>query len=170
MSKAIILFGVLLFSAVFLTKAIKYGCDVVEVVYAKACLIQTMDQIIRLIKFQQVILKDINVPFQTSICRNNFSNVLTNTYRNVIDAYADVKAYNDKMRNDYSNARLLSYEDNIASLNNFLHEYDVYLIRYDVAKDNLFILNRYLPEYEFVTSKVNFMRDNGIDGTRMQLF
>ena len=170
MSRALILFSILLISAVFLTKAIKYGYDIVEAVYAKACLIQTMDQIIRLIKFQQVILKDINVPFQTSICRNNFSNVLTSTYSNVIAAHADVKAYNDKMKNDYSNARLLSYEDNIASLNNFLHEYDVYLIRYDVAKDSLFILNRYLPKYEFVTSKVNFMRDNGIDGTRMQLF
>jgi hypothetical protein len=53
----------------------------------------------------------------------------------------------------------------MSSINILLLEYDIYNVRYSVAKDNVRVLNRIFKDYPFLDSEINFKMDNGIKGT-----
>ena len=50
-----------------------YVVNVIEMLYAKSCIMQTIDQIIKMIRYQQIILAELGIPYKTQLSRNNFS-------------------------------------------------------------------------------------------------
>lgn len=143
-----------------------YITELIEMFYARACLIQTIDQITRMFKYQQIILSDIGIPMRTSICRQNFNDLLKNTYDIIIQAYHSDFSKKSKVLNPEHFKHLKeSYEANLNSINILLLEYDTYNVRYSYAKDKLLGINRWFQDYPFLEGDIDFRRDNGIENS-----
>lgn len=156
---ALLLFAVLCFGIYYM---ISYF---VEMVYAKACLIQTIDEIIKMFRYEQIILAKLGIAYKTSICRGNFNNLLMPVYNGIRRAYEDIPNRHKNMPDDYYESLMQSYTDNINSINILLMDYEIYNVRYSVARDKLLVFSKLFVDYPFLDTDLKFRLDNGIAGT-----
>lgn len=156
---ALVLFVILCLSIYYL---ISYF---VEMLYSKACLIQTVDEIIKMFRYEQIILAKLGIAYKTSICRSNFNELLMPVYNGIRQAYEDIPHRHKWIPDEYYESLYQSYTDNINSINILLMDYEIYNVRYSVAKDKLLVLSRLFDNYPFLDTDLKFRLDNGIAGT-----
>jgi hypothetical protein len=143
-----------------------YVSNVIDAVYSRQLLVDAMDQIIKLFKYQQVLLADIDIPVRFTLSRATFTDNVLEVYRHMNAAYTnDIDKVIDRFPEEHGKSTKLSYEDNINSINIFLSEYNALNVRYSVDKDNLPFVNRLFPEYKFLDQDLKYMSDNGIENT-----
>lgn len=157
---------IVIFLGFLLSIVCNYIINLVDAIYSRECLIETMDQVIRLFKYQQILLADINIPVRFTLSRALFTDNILEVYRYMNSAYTnDVDKALEGYSEEHAKSTRLSYEDNVNSINLYLSEYNAFNVRYSVDRDSLPILNRFLPEYKFLDSDVTYTQDNGIEGT-----
>lgn len=142
-----------------------YVIEFIEMMYARACLLQTIDQVIKIVRYQQIILSELGIPYKTPICRSNFNKLILSVHRGIIKAYWDLPKRKHNVSESHYVGLEASYTDNINALNLLLADYNIYNVRYSVAKDKCHLLNKMLPEYPFLDQDLQYKLDNGIDGT-----
>ena len=142
-----------------------YVVNVIEMLYAKSCITQTIDQIIKMIRYQQIILAELGIPYKTQLSRNNFSTYIVPLYFGVLEAYWDLPKKRFKFTKDHYASLEASYTDNINALNLLLEDYTVYNIRYRYAKDKCHLINNTFDDFPFLDDKIRYHMDNGIQGT-----
>ena len=142
-----------------------YVVNVIEMLYAKSCITQTIDQIIKMIRYQQIILAELGIPYKTQLSRNNFSIYIVPLYFGILEAYWDLPKKRFKFTKDHYASLEASYTDNINALNLLLEDYTVYNIRYRYAKDKCHLINNTFDDFPFLDDKIRYHMDNGIQGT-----
>ena len=143
----------------------EYAVNFIEMLYAKSCVTQTIDQIIKMIRYQQIILAELGIPYKTQLSRNNFSTYIVPLYFGILEAYWDLPKKRFKFTKEHYESLEASYTDNINALNLLLEDYTVYNIRYRYAKDKCHLLNAIYDDFPFLDDKIKYHMDNGIQGT-----
>lgn len=137
----------------------------IEMFYAKACLLQTIDEIIKMIRYEQIILAKLGISYKTPICRSNFNELIIPVYNGIRRAYQDLHYKENTYSHNHVESLIQSYTDNINSINLLLLDYDVYNVRYSVARDKLLFADKLFTDYPFLDTDLQFRLDNGIEGT-----
>lgn len=158
----LILLFLLILVACYIVNIISYA---IEMFYAKACLLQTIDEIIKMVRYEQIILAKLGISYKTQICRSNFNELIIPVYNGIRRAYQDLHYKENTYSQNHVESLIQSYTDNINSINLLLLDYDIYNIRYSVARDKLLFANMLLTDYPFLDTDLKFRLDNGIAGT-----
>ena len=137
-----------------------------DMFFARSCLIDSMDTVIRLLKFQQVILSEVGIPVRFSMNRQIFTRDIKDVHKAMTEAYIkDYKKCCSKLSPEYAEAQMRSYVDNVNAINLALLEYDSNNVRYSNDCDHVPILSRIMPRYNFLDNDIAFREDNGLEGT-----
>lgn len=142
-----------------------YVVNFIEMLYAKSCITHTIDQIIKMIRYQQIILAELGISYKTQLSRSNFSTYIVPLYFGILEAYWDLPKKRFKFTKDHYASLEASYTDNINALNLLLEDYTVYNIRYRYAKDKCHLINNTFDDFPFLDDKIRYHMDNGIQGT-----
>ena len=165
MEKICYIFIVLLIGCIagYVYTTVQYLLDMF---YARACLIDNMDSVIRLLKFQQIILSEVGIPCRFSMSRQIFTRDIKSVHTTVIKAFLDdYDKCSTKLSPEYLEAQKTSYTDNINAINLALLDYDASNVRYSNDIDHIPVLCRLMPRYDFLDQDIAFRKDNGIKGT-----
>ena len=144
---------------------VQYVEDFIEMVYAKACLLQTIDEVVKIVRYQQIILSELGIPYKTHLNRSNFDSLILPIHRSLISAYWDLGKPNVRISEEHYNSLHASYVDNLNPLNILLADYNIYNVRYMYARDKCVLLNNMFPIYPFLNEDIKYRLDNGISGT-----
>lgn len=137
-----------------------------DMFFARSCLIDSMDAVIRLLKFQQVILSEVGIPVHFSMNRQIFTRDIKEVHKAMTEAYIrDYKKCSLKLSPEYAEAQQRSYIDNINAINLALLDYDSNNVRYSNDCDHIPILGMIMPRYQFLDNDIAFRKDNGLEGT-----
>lgn len=142
-----------------------YALNFIEMVYARACVLQTIDQIIKIVRYQQIILSDLGIPYKTQLNRHNFNTLILPIHKSIIKAYWDLDRGNVRISDSHYESLHASYVDNINAFNLLLEEYNVYNVRYMYARDKCVVLNNMFSTFPFLNEDIQYRLDNGIAGT-----
>ena len=143
----------------------EYVVHFIDMVYARACIIQTIDQIIKMVRYQQLILSELGIPYKTQLSRSNFNKLIVPLYFGILDAYWDLPKKRFRFTPEHYEGLEASYTDNINALNILLEDYNVYNIRYRYAKDKCYLINNLYDDFPFLDDTIKYHLDNGIQGT-----
>lgn len=144
---------------------VNYAINFAEMVYARACVMQTIEQVIKIIRYQQSILAELGIPYKTQLNKNNFDKLILPIHKSIIKAYWDLDKSSSLVSSEYHKSLNASYVDNINTLNILLEEYNIYNIRYMYARDKCVLLNNMFPALPFLDEDIQYRLDNGIMGT-----
>ena len=160
---AIILF--LIITAVLCGKAYNFISTFIDAIYSKNVIIDSMDKVIRLLKYQKVILTEVNIPFSINMSRSLFNENIKEAYYTMEQAFLnDYDKMSTRLKENYKNAQIERFKDNLNAINLALMDYEISNVRYSYDLDNLFIIGKYMRRYPFIDG-VEYKKDNGLENT-----
>lgn len=163
--KAVIVIIVICILLALIYSIISYAINFIDMLHSRACVIQTIDQIIKMIRYQQIILSEFGIPYKTQLNRTNFSKMIVPLYFGIIDAYWDLPKKKSRLSPEHYRSLEASYTDNINALNILLEDYNVYNIRYRYSKDKCYFIENLYDDFPFLDDSIKYHMDNGILGT-----
>lgn len=161
----IIIILISIISIIIIKNIIILISDLIDAIYTRTIVEDSIDKVIRTYKYQQLILQEVGIECKVNISRANFADEVKKLYYEVDNLFINnYDKFSTRLSDAYKIEQKRRFGDNLNAINLALMDYDVANIRYSYDVDKLGIFGNGFTRYKFIED-VNYKNDNGLENT-----